>query len=120
MQSTYVKIKKKYHVIEINNSRHIGMMRDFPGGARGKELDCQCRRHKRPGLDPWVGQIPWRRAWQPTPVFLPGESPRTEEPDRLTVHGVAELDTTERLSIAQGDGVGLSVTRSANGFKVLQ
>jgi len=25
-------------------------------------------------LDPWVGKIPWRRAWQPTPVFLPGES----------------------------------------------
>ena len=33
-----------------------------------------------PGFDPWVGKIPWRRAWQPTPVFLPGESPRTEEP----------------------------------------
>ena len=28
----------------------------------------------RPGFDPWVGKIPWRRAWQPTPVFLPGES----------------------------------------------
>ena len=28
----------------------------------------------RPGLDPWVGTIPWRRARQPTPVFLPGES----------------------------------------------
>ena len=27
----------------------------------------------RPGLDPWVGKIPWRREWQPTPVFLPGE-----------------------------------------------
>ena len=27
-----------------------------------------------PGFDPWVGKIPWRRAWQPTPVFLPGES----------------------------------------------
>ena len=26
------------------------------------------------GLDPWVGKIPWRRAWQSTPVFLPGES----------------------------------------------
>ena len=26
------------------------------------------------GFDPWVGKIPWRRAWQPTPVFLPGES----------------------------------------------
>ena len=28
----------------------------------------------RPGCDPWVGKIPWKRAWQPTPVFLPGES----------------------------------------------
>ena len=26
------------------------------------------------GFDPWVREIPWRRAWQPTPVFLPGES----------------------------------------------
>ena len=31
------------------------------------------------GFDLWVGKIPWRRAWQPTPVFLPGESPWTEE-----------------------------------------
>ena len=29
---------------------------------------------KRPGFSPWIGKIPWRRAWQPTPVFLPGES----------------------------------------------
>ena len=29
---------------------------------------------KRPGMDPWVGKIPWRRKWQPTPVFLPAES----------------------------------------------
>ena len=33
--------------------------------------------------NPWVGKIPWRRAWQPIPVFLPGESPGTEEPDGL-------------------------------------
>ena len=47
----------------------------FPGGTRGKEHPCQCRRWKRHGLDPsWVGKIPWRRTWQPTPVFLPGES----------------------------------------------
>ena len=46
----------------------------FPDGASGKEPACQCRRHKRCGLSPWVGKIPWRRAWQPTPVlFLPGE-----------------------------------------------
>ena len=46
----------------------------FPGGTSGKEPTCQCRRHKRHRFDPWVGKIPWRRAWQPTPVFLPGES----------------------------------------------
>ena len=39
-----------------------------------KEPACQGRRHKRCGFDPWVGKIPWRRAWKPTLVFLPGES----------------------------------------------
>jgi len=29
---------------------------------------------KTPVFNPWVGKIPWRRAWQPTAVFLPGES----------------------------------------------
>ena len=43
----------------------------FPGGISGKEPACQCRRC---GFDPWVGKISWRRAWQPTPIFLPGES----------------------------------------------
>ena len=46
----------------------------FPGGANGKEPRCQCRRHKRRVFNPCVGKILWRRAWQPTPVFLPGES----------------------------------------------
>ena len=36
-----------------------------------KEPVCQCRRH---GFDPWVGKIPWRRKWQPIPVFLSGQS----------------------------------------------
>ena len=39
-----------------------------------KNPPCQHRRCKRPGLNPWVGKIPWRRAGLPTPVFLPGES----------------------------------------------
>ena len=46
----------------------------FSGGASGKEPTCLCRRHKRCLFDPWVGKIPWRRAWKSTPVFLPGES----------------------------------------------
>ena len=41
----------------------------FPGGSDSKEL----ARQWRPGFDPWVGKIPWRRKWQPVPVFLPGE-----------------------------------------------
>ena len=46
----------------------------FPGGTSGKEPTCQYRRHKRCRFHPWARKIPWRRAWQPTPVFLPGES----------------------------------------------
>ena len=40
-----------------------------------KTPTCQRRKRERLGFDPWVGKIPWRRAWQPTPVFLPGKSP---------------------------------------------
>ena len=46
----------------------------FPGGASGKERTCQFRKHKSRGFDPWIKKIPRRRAWQPTPGFLPGES----------------------------------------------
>ena len=47
----------------------------FPGG-RHKKIHLQC---KTPGFNPWVGKVPWRRTWKPTPVVLPGESPWTEE-----------------------------------------
>ena len=46
----------------------------FPGGASGKESTCKGRRRKRGKFNLWVGKIPWRKAWQPTPAFLPGES----------------------------------------------
>ena len=48
----------------------------------------QCRR---PRFDPWVGKIPWRRAWQPTPVFLLGESLWTEEPGGLQSMGLQRV-----------------------------
>ena len=40
------------------------------------------------GFDPWVRKIPWRTEWLPTPVFLPGKSPWTEEPGGLWSHRV--------------------------------
>ena len=46
----------------------------FPGGTSGKEYACQRRRRTRCRFDSWVGKIPWRTAWQSTPVFLPEES----------------------------------------------
>ena len=42
-------------------------------GTGGKEPACQCNRHNRFWFDPGVRKIPWRRKWQPTLVFLPGE-----------------------------------------------
>ena len=42
----------------------------FPGASVSKESACSAG----DGFNPWFGTIPWRRKWQPTPVFLPGES----------------------------------------------
>ena len=66
----------------------------LPWWLRSKEFACQCRRHRRHAFDPWVRKrqpflqlflqlFNWRRKWQPTPVFLLGESPWTEEPGAL-------------------------------------
>ena len=59
----------------------------FTDSSGGKESACQCRKHKRYGFHHWVGKIPWRREWQPTPVFLPRESPWTKESGRLQFVG---------------------------------
>ena len=67
----------------------------FPGGASGKEPAYQCRRPKRCGFEPWVGKIPWRRTWQPTPVFLLGESHGQGSLMGCGPQAHKELDTTE-------------------------
>ena len=48
----------------------IGCLLRLPRWFSSKESTYQCKRHK---FDPWAGKIPWRRKWQPTPVFLPGQ-----------------------------------------------
>ena len=70
-------------------------MKGFPGGPSGKEPTCQCRRHKRHGFDPWVEEIPWSRARQLTPVFLPGESHGQRSLMGHGPWGLTESDMTE-------------------------
>ena len=63
----------------------------FPGGSDSKESTCNAGR---PGTDPWIGKIPWRRAWQPPPVFWP----QTERSlAGYSPWGCPESDTTEGL-----------------------
>ena len=57
-----------------------------------KESTCQCKRCR---FDRWVRKIPWRRAWQPTQVFLPGESRGQGSLAGYRPWGHKELETTE-------------------------
>ena len=73
--------------------------------SAGKEPACQSRRCKRCRFNPCVGKIPWRRAWQPTPVFLPGKSHRQRNlvgyspwgQTRLSMHTHRLLDQLKML-----------------------
>ena len=51
-------------ILELSSAKYlIGLPRQISG----KEPSCQS------SFDPWLGKIPWRKKWQPTPIFLPGE-----------------------------------------------
>ena len=67
----------------------------FPGGFPGKKSACNAGAAGRYRFSPCVGKIPWRRAWQPTPVFLPGQSHRQRSLVDYSPWGCKELDTTE-------------------------
>ena len=67
----------------------------LPRWLSGKESPCQSRRCR---FDPWVRKISWRRKWQPTPVFLPGESPGQRSLAGYSPWGHKESDTTEQWS----------------------
>ena len=73
---------------------------DFPRGGSGKEPACQSWRLKRCRFNPWVGKIPWRRKWQPTPVFLPGKSHGWRSLAGYSEWGSKESDMTEQLSLS--------------------
>ena len=80
-----VKTQPEYGIL---NLRH-------PRWCRDKEPTCQCRRCR---FDPWVGKIPWRRKWQPSPV-LAWRIPWTEEPGGLQSTGSQGLDMTDHTYV---------------------
>ena len=55
----------------------------------GKESTCQCKRHR---FHPWIRKIPWKREWQPTPVFLPEKSHRQRTLTSYSPWGCKESD----------------------------
>ena len=78
-----------------------------PWNSLGKntEVDChfpagQGRRHKRLRFNPWVWKIPWRRAWQPIPVFLPGKFDGQRSLEDYNPQGHKESDMTEATELA--------------------
>ena len=84
-----------------------GLIKEPPGSPGGSEDKASACNVGDPGSIPglgrslgwedlWVGKIPWRRKWQPTPVFLPGESPGQRSLLGCSPWGHTELDTTER------------------------
>ena len=93
----------------------------FSGGSAIKNLLVYAEDLHR--LDPWVGKIPWRRAWQPTPVFLPGESHRQKSLVGYSPWGRKEGDTTVIESRLRGerkweqqDQQGLAISRKTSAF----
>ena len=68
----------------------------FPSGSDSKESACKVGDL---GLIPGLGRFPWRRAWQPTPVFLPGESHGQRSLEGYSPWGYTESDTTEQLTL---------------------
>ena len=67
----------------------------FSGSTSGKESTCQCKRHKWHGFDHWLREIPWRKKWHSTPVFLPGKFPGQKSLVGCSPWGRKELDITE-------------------------
>ena len=67
-------------------------------------IHMQCRRHKSREFKPGVTQVPWRRKWQPTPVFLPGKSHGEGSLEGHSPWGHEELDMTEQLNTQDNNG----------------
>lgn len=83
------------HRVVFPNKSSCGLNRGFPAGSGVKESICQCRRHRRYRLDPWVRMILWSSKWQPIPVFL---QEKFHEQRGLAIYSHGVPKTWKRLS----------------------
>ena len=88
--------------------RFLYLITGLPWWLSGKESPCQWRRLRKHGYEgdsrnmsliPWIRKIPWRRKWQPTPVFLLGESYGQRNLVGYSPWGHKESDMTEQLHL---------------------
>ena len=68
------------------------------------------------GFNPWVGKIPWRRKWQPAPVFLPGKSHGQRSLVGYSPWGCKDLDTTDYTHTGTRKGRGREKLRMTSNF----
>ena len=100
MRSTQNVCPSSKNVLSFISSANIYWASPIHGLPRsGKESACQCRMRRRHQFNPWVGKIPWRWKWQPTLVFLPGESQGQGSPAGCSSRSHKESDVTSRLSM---------------------
>ena len=83
----------------------------FPGGSVVKNLSANAGKSQRHRLDPWVGKMPWRRKWQPTPVFLPGESHGQRSLAGYSPSGHKESDVTEHILLSICKALPISIAK---------
>ena len=89
---TWMKWRSTIGILKISTAT-----RNFPSGSSDKEPACQSMRHKRHKFNPWVGKIPWRRAWATHSNILAWRIPHTEEPGRPQSIGSQESVTIEAM-----------------------
>ena len=85
------------HLSQIKSSKTI-VYNLFTFSSLVAQMVRICLQCWRPRFDPYIGNIPWRREWQPDPVFMPGKSHGQRSPAGYSPRGHKELDTTEQLS----------------------
>ena len=91
-------LKRPIPIKEVELTTRNLPKRGFPEGTGGKEPAYQFKRWRTHGFKPWVGKIPWKRKWTPTPVFLPEKSYVQRRLAGCSPWDRRKSDTTERLS----------------------